>query len=531
MKAIYSLILIVLLALTPAFSREKVAFLGDSIPYAGQWPALVENALRQTPRFADAEIVNFCLPSETVSGLSEPGHAGGAFPRPCLHDRLDNILKLYHPTVIIACYGMNDGIYMPLDQKRLKAYQKGINLLKKKAEAIKAEIIFVTPPLFRADHPETDTDSYNNVLETFGTWLVDQKKSGWKIIDIRPSLQKDIEQEKQAHPDFVYAGDGVHPAERGHEMIAHAVIDGLSTVWNAPLSQDFPDAPARRQLYDNAALYKFAWLSAAGHKRPGIPQGIPIDKLPPDVIGKATVSNWGGGIRHDFTVAGKQALLVLPQQWAQGKPWIWRTEFFGHEPQADQALLKQGFAVGYIDVSNMYGAPKALDIMDEYYQTVTKAYGLSPKTVLEGFSRGGLFAYNWASRHPGQVMALYVDAPVCDFKSWPAGKGKSNGSPEDWKRLLEVYGMTETEALAYKGNPVDNLNVLAKARIPILAVVGDADDVVPVEENTAIVETRYKKLGGPITVIHKPGCGNHPHSLKDPAPIVDFIMNIYSKKH
>jgi hypothetical protein len=54
--------------------------------------------------------------------------------------------------------------------------------------------------------------------------------------------------------------------------------------------------------------------------------------------------------------------------------------------------------------------------------------------------------------------------------------------------------------------------------------VGDADTAVPVAENTAILEARYKKLGGTIQVIHKPSIGHHPHSLKDPKPIVDFIL-------
>ena len=46
----------------------------------------------------------------------------------------------------------------------------------------------------------------------------------------------------------------------------------------------------------------------------------------------------------------------------------------------------------------------------------------------------------------------------------------------------------------------------------------------PVTENTAIIEARYKELGGSIQVIHKPGVGHHPHSLKDPAPIVAFVL-------
>jgi pimeloyl-ACP methyl ester carboxylesterase len=90
--------------------------------------------------------------------------------------------------------------------------------------------------------------------------------------------------------------------------------------------------------------------------------------------------------------------------------------------------------------------------------------------------------------------------------------------------VLKVYGLTEEQALSYRMNPVDNLAPLAKAKIPLLHVCGDADDVVPLDENTRLVESRYKELGGEITVIIKPGVGHHPHSLKDPAPIVDFVL-------
>lgn len=64
---------------------------------------------------------------------------------------------------------------------------------------------------------------------------------------------------------------------------------------------------------------------------------------------------------------------------------------------------------------------------------------------------------------------------------------------------------------------------LARAKIAIIHVVGDADDVVPVAENTAIHEERYRKLGGEIRVIHKPGVGHHPHGLDDVSPVVDWV--------
>ncbi|OHB62775.1 MAG: hypothetical protein A2Y77_18670 [Planctomycetes bacterium RBG_13_62_9] len=235
-------------------------------------------------------------------------------------------------------------------------------------------------------------------------------------------------------------------------------------------------------------------------------------------------SAWNGYEKQEFIVDGRECLLVIPKTLAQDMPWVWRTEFFGHEPQGDIALLGKGFHLAYLDVQNMYGAPVALDHMDKFYTYLTKAHGLSAKTVLEGFSRGGLFAFNWAARHPEKVAALYVDAPVCDFKSWPGGQGRGKGSKEDWRRCLEAYGLTEEQARAYRLNPVDHLEPLAKAKIPILSICGETDTVVPIDENSRVIQERYEKLGGPITLIAKPFCDHHPHSLKDPARIVNFIL-------
>ncbi len=234
---------------------------------------------------------------------------------------------------------------------------------------------------------------------------------------------------------------------------------------------------------------------------------------------------WQGYEQRDFIIQGRKAFLIVPKTPATGKPWIWRTEFFGHEPQTDLTLLATGFHVAYLDVQNLYGAPVAMGYMDAFYARATTEFALSSKTVLEGFSRGGLFALNWAAANPDKMACIYNDAPVCDFKSWPAGLGKAKGSPADWDRLKQVYGFSsDAEAIAYPFNPVDNLAALAKAKIPLLHVCGESDDVVPIDENSRLVEQRYKQLGGPITLIVKPNCNHHPHSLKDPTRIVNFIL-------
>lgn len=238
--------------------------------------------------------------------------------------------------------------------------------------------------------------------------------------------------------------------------------------------------------------------------------------------------------KDPFTAAGYQVLdstlngvnfkLVRPRQVNANKNWIWRARFWGHEPQTDLALLEKGFHLAYIDVSGLFGSEKAIKIWDDFYQFITTTHRLNSKVVLEGMSRGGLIVFNWANRNAEKVACIYVDAPVCDIKSWPGSIGEGRGAPKAWENLLSQYGFSEDVALKFRGNPVDRLENLASQKVPILSVVGDADEVVPVSENTSLVEKRLQELGWKMEVIHKPNVGHHPHSLANPEAIVTFII-------
>ena len=225
-----------------------------------------------------------------------------------------------------------------------------------------------------------------------------------------------------------------------------------------------------------------------------------------------------------FSDSKKETKIVVPQKIAPGKPWVWRARFWGHEPQFDLAMLELGYHVVFCNVRNLFGNHEAIERGNRFYDYLVTQHEFSKKAILEGMSRGGLFIYNWAAANPGKVAAIYGDAPVLDFKSWPGGKGIGQGSASAWKTCLMAYGLTEETAQDFTGNPIDNLQALAKAGISIIHVVGAADIVVPVAENTTIAEKRYQKLGGVFEVIQKEGVGHHPHSLKDPAPIVSFIL-------
>ena len=236
------------------------------------------------------------------------------------------------------------------------------------------------------------------------------------------------------------------------------------------------------------------------------------------------VRSYHGFALHHLLIDGCAGHLVRPHRPLPGHPWIWRTMFWDSFQDADIAFLAAGFHVAYIEVGNTFGSPEALKHFDAFYAEMIARYGLSPKPALEGLSRGGLYAYRWACSNASKVGAIYGDAPVCDMKSWPGGKGKGDGSPADWSAAISAYHFAdETEMLSFQGNPIDALAPLAAADVPVIHVCGDADTVVPPSENTDIVRARYIKMGGRFASIVKRGCAHHPHGLKDMTPVVDFV--------
>ncbi len=238
----------------------------------------------------------------------------------------------------------------------------------------------------------------------------------------------------------------------------------------------------------------------------------------------ATAADWKGFAREDFQLAERPVTVVSPVKPAEGKPWLWRGEFFGAFATVEEALLKLGWHVVYMACPNTHGSPDTMRRWEALYDELTTKRGFSRRPVLLGMSRGGLYVYNWASLHPDRTGLIYGDAAVCDGKSWPGGKGKSKGSPRDWELFRTIYGLTEEQAMEWRGSPIDIPGPIARARIPIIHVAGDVDDGVPHDENTMVLKKRYEALGGHVELILKPGVGHHPHSLEDPTPIVSWIL-------
>lgn len=232
-------------------------------------------------------------------------------------------------------------------------------------------------------------------------------------------------------------------------------------------------------------VFLWLWLPSTAHAQ---------------TITPGKTERWHGFDKVNFTFDGLPAWYVKPAKPLPGNPWVWRAHFPDWHTTMDSLLLQRGFHVAYVNTNDRYGAPVAMMVWDRFYQYLTDKLAFAPKVALEGVSRGGLYVYGWAKRNPEKVSCIYAEAPVCDIKSWPGGKGKSKGDEKSWKQLLDVYGFTEEQALAYADNPIDHLDGLAAYKVPVLHVIGPKDALVPNAENTFILIDRYLKLGGPATV-------------------------------
>ncbi len=401
--------------------------------------------------------------------------------------------KALRPDVVLIQFGHNDS-HAKTEPKATDAATDFRDYLRKyidETRALNALPVLITPMHRRTYNAD---GSLNDILKPYAEAMkaVAAEKQV-PLVDLHTASGKLIAKlGDQGSADLSNApGDRTHFSPKGASMMAELVMKELPTA-----------LPSLKQ-----------------HLKPAAPAPLNPSQLVPGKI-----SDWKGFELHEIEFEKRKAYIVLPKMAAEGRPWIWRARFWAHRPEVDVALLGKGFHLVYIDAPELIGSPAAVEVWNKFYAYLTTIHHLNPKPALEGMSRGGLYIYNWAAANPDKVACIYADAPVCDFKSWPGGKGKSKGSPKDWELVLKTHGFKEeAEALAWKKNPIDNLAPLAKAKVPLLHVVGDADEVVPVEENTALMEERYKKLGGSIQVIHKPGIG-HVHGLDDPQPIVDFIL-------
>jgi hypothetical protein len=201
--------------------------------------------------------------------------------------------------------------------------------------------------------------------------------------------------------------------------------------------------------------------------------------------------------RYEFRIDGIRmpVTVIAPNTPAPGKPWLFRADFVTRDAAVDLALLGRGFHIVTGPVPTDTDGP-VLQQWNAVYKHLTDT-GLSKTPVLAGAGGAAGEAYAWAIENPDKVSCIYAENPI-----------------------LRSH-MT-------KAQPLDHLDVLAKASVPVLHVCGSLDPWL--DSQTRVLERQYRELGGPVTVIVEEGKGHFPTAPKDPKPVVDFIASRQTAK-
>lgn len=533
-------------------NAKKVLVFGDSITHFGDYLSAAEFYFTRFLPEYQPEILNLGVSSETVSGLSEKDHP---FPRPCVLGRVKRALSMWKPDLVLACYGINDAIYEPFSETVFAAFQKGYKEFISIVKESGARIVILTPPAFDGksfegglyEKGEGISYSYMNayihydeVMERYADFVMTElSKEVDAVIDIYHPVKEEIRKQREADPDFLH-GDGIHPGLMGHIAIGRALLEGLYgrqiphlEAWIEQEKELFLMIKEKRDLIHNYCT------EATGHDNLNKLEVVPkplyearlaelLEKIAfymhDNIAPPPLEEEWNGFRKKIFLFEGYEGIIVEPKERRNDQAFIWRTEFFDAFPAVDIEMVKRGFVLIHLSISNQYGSREATAIMERFGDFMIREHHLSEKCTLFGFSRGGLYAVSYALARPERTAVLYLDAPVIDLRSWPAGYQTGVGAEKEWKECSEIYGLPEEDSAMLTGWAENRIQRLVTEQIPLVIVAGDQDEVVPYEENGARLVAAYRKMPEvPLLEIIKPGVGHHPHSLEQPEPVADFI--------
>ena len=233
--------------------------------------------------------------------------------------------------------------------------------------------------------------------------------------------------------------------------------------------------------------------------------------------------------RERFTVDDRPAFVIRPTKTVPGPtPWVIYAPTLGnaYPGQAEtwmfRRFLSRGIAIAGVDVGESFGSPRGRKTYNALHQRLVLKEGFDKQACLFARSRGGLMLYCWAADNPHKVKCIAGIYPVCSLTSYPG-----------LKLACGAYAMTESELAAVLGdhNPVDRLQPLAMAQVPIFHIHGDVDKVVPLADNSALVKKRYLAAGGSMQLVIAKGQGHNmwPGFFQS-QELVDFLIKHATSK-
>ena len=219
---------------------QTVVFFGDSITENGLYVEYVDAFVRTRFPAMRLRVFNRGISSETLSGTSEADHQPR---RPCALDRFSRDVASLGPDVVVACFGMNDGNYLPFETERFARFQAGVkSLIERTNMETKATLVLLTPPPYDPyrrrvllptatqygyQFPAVD---YDNTLQQYGHWMLTIAERNVSVVDLHAAMSAHLRGRREKNVSFSFQDDGIHPNATGHWLMAQTLL----AAWNAP---------------------------------------------------------------------------------------------------------------------------------------------------------------------------------------------------------------------------------------------------------------------------------------------------------
>ena len=198
---------------------DYVAIIGDSITEQKLYSLNIESYLLMCQPKTGLSATQFGWGGETAEGFSK---------------RMANDCLRFKPAVATTCFGMNDGRYSPMDDKKAEWYRTAQrSVVKQLKEAGVRFIVIGSPGVVDADTFRKDpaaAEMYNKTLAALRD--IDRelaKEEGVAFADVFAAMMDVMTKAKAKYGKEYHVGgsDGVHPDRNGHLVMAYAFLKAL----------------------------------------------------------------------------------------------------------------------------------------------------------------------------------------------------------------------------------------------------------------------------------------------------------------
>jgi lysophospholipase L1-like esterase len=206
---------------------DRVAFYGDSITAQRFYTRFVEDfVLTRYPKL-HVTFINAGVPGDTVNG----GYTGDT------PTRLKRDLYPQRPTVVTVMLGMNDGFYVPFEQKYLDIYESGYrNLLSAMQTNLPGvKITLISPTPYDELTHGTEFPRYNETITRYAAFVKELAASShFGFSDFNQAVTNLTKDGMEKNPSLaaLLIPDRIHPAEASQWVMAAALAQdwGMSSV-------------------------------------------------------------------------------------------------------------------------------------------------------------------------------------------------------------------------------------------------------------------------------------------------------------